>query len=76
MSVQGGDTMTAETIVIDGYQGHLRAKPAFGSARIAALRAGLSDLWPITTIVLAFGLTLGWTGLLMSLLWWGIERLI
>jgi hypothetical protein len=41
-----------------------------------ALRARLADLWPLTVIALALGLTLAWTGLLVSLLWRGIERLI
>jgi hypothetical protein len=30
----------------------------------------------LTMIALALGLTLAWTGLLISLLWRGIERLI
>ena len=45
-------------------------------ARIASLKASLADLWPVTVIALALGLTLAWTGVLMSLLWWGIEELI
>jgi hypothetical protein len=46
------------------------------AARIVALKGGLANLWPVTMIALALGLTVAWTGLLMSLVWWGIEELI
>jgi hypothetical protein len=68
--------MTVETDGLAAYQDQPRAKAAFGPARTMALRARLADLWPVTMIALALGLTLAWTGLLVSLLWWGIERLI
>jgi hypothetical protein len=73
MTLQGRDSMTADSVGLAAYQGQLRAKPAFGSA---ALKASLADLWPLTMIALALGLTLAWTGLLVSFAWWGIERLI
>jgi uncharacterized iron-regulated membrane protein len=76
MSLQGHDSITVEPNVLAAYRGQLRAKAAFGSARVAALRAGLVELWPVTMIALALGLTLVWTGLLARLVWWGIERLI
>jgi hypothetical protein len=76
MSVQGRDSVMAESDGLVAYQGELRAQPDFGSARVAALRARLPDLWPVTTIVLGLGLTVAWAGLLVSLVWWGIEQLI
>jgi hypothetical protein len=91
MSLQGRGTMTAPTDGLAAYQDQSRTKPAFGAARLMALRAKLADpwpltmiglrakladLWPLTMIALALGLTLAWTGLLMSLLWRGIARLI
>ena len=45
-------------------------------APIRAIRAKLVDLWPVTVVSLAVGLTLAWTGLLMSVLWWGFEWLV
>jgi hypothetical protein len=45
-------------------------------ARFAALKAKLADLWPVTVVALALGVTLAWSGVLASLLWWGIEELI
>jgi hypothetical protein len=52
------------------------ANTAFGSARTASLYGSLANLWPVTMIVVALGLTIAWSGLLMSLLWWGLEELI
>jgi hypothetical protein len=90
MSLQGRAIMTAETNGLAAYQ-QPPAEPALGAARltalrarladpwpvkVTALRARLADLWPLTVIALALGLTLAWTGLLVSLLWRGIERLI
>jgi hypothetical protein len=76
MSVQGHDSVMAESDGLVAYQGQLRAQPDFGSARVAALRGRLPDLWPVTMIVLGLGLTAAWTGLLVSLAWWGIEQLV
>jgi hypothetical protein len=76
MNVHVGDTVTAETVRLAAYQGQVRARPVIGSARMAVLGARIVDLWPATIIALALGLSLAWTGLLMSLMWWGIERLI
>jgi hypothetical protein len=76
MSVQGYDSMMAESDGLVAYQGQLRAQPDFGSARVAALRPRLADLLPVTMIVLGLGLTAAWTGLLVSLAWWGIDQLI
>ena len=74
-SAQSRDGMTARTNELAAYQGSPPSRPALAT-RLAALRTRLADLWPVTMIALALGLTLAWTGLLVSLAWRGIERLI
>jgi hypothetical protein len=74
MTVLGHETLTAQTDILAPLQDAPRA--ALGLSRIASLKASLADLMPVTVIALALGLTVAWTGVLMSLLWWGIEDLI
>jgi hypothetical protein len=61
--------------VLATYQNARSAEAAFATP-ITGLKDRLANLWPVTMIALALGLTVAWTGLLMSLVWWGIEELI
>ena len=45
------------------------------SAHFVVAKSRLADLWPLTMIALALSVTVAWTGLLISLVWWGIEDL-
>jgi hypothetical protein len=80
MWFRGRGTIAAETNdVLAAYQVERPADTGLApglAARIVALKGGLANLWPVTMIALALGLTVAWTGLLMSLVWWGIEELI
>jgi hypothetical protein len=74
MTVLGHYTLRAQTETLAPLQDAPWA--ALVLARVASLKASVADFWPVTVIALALGLTLAWTGVLMSLLWWGIEELI
>jgi hypothetical protein len=75
MWLRGRGTIEAETELLAGYQNERSTEAALATP-ITALKERLANLWPVTMITLALGLTVAWTGLLMSLLWWGIEELI
>jgi hypothetical protein len=75
MRVFRRDILTSETDGLAPGRDRAPANAVLSSMRTALL-ASLVDLWPVTMIVVALGLTLAWTGLLMSLVWWGIEELI
>jgi hypothetical protein len=78
MRFRGRGTIAAETNVLAAYQAERPLETGLApalSARALALKAKLVNLWPVMTIGLALGLTAVWTGLLLRLLWLGIEEL-
>jgi hypothetical protein len=74
MRVLRRGTRTGDELVV--CQDHPPVSAAFVSTRAAVLKASLADLWPVTIIAVALGLTVAWTGVLASLLWLGLEELI
>jgi hypothetical protein len=62
--------------VSTAYQDERQGETDLGPGPSARIGVMLANLWPETMVALALGLTVAWTGLLMSLVWWGIEGLM